>query len=414
MNKKLILLAVAVVLIAGTGYTVIKGGKKDLAEVQTAKVEAREIIRKVNATGKIQPKTQVKISADVSAKIMKLNVAEGDKVKEGHFLVELDRKRYLAAVESEEANVRTAEANSKLVKENMQKTQKDYVRAKEMVTKNLDSQANLDNTYAAHQVEIARYESTVYQVDQARARLKQVQDDLNKTSMYAPMDGTITDLNKELGEIAIGSQFQEDVIMVVSDLTTMEAQVNVDENDIVSIAIGQDAEIEVDALTDLVLMGKVTEISNSANMAEQGNNNQKTEFEVTITIIDPAGDLRPGMTASADIITHVKDGVLGVPLQSVAVRTLDQLKAEEGADAISETYTPNKDGFVEMVFVLNGDKVLAKQVKTGIQSDDYIEVESGLKGQDQIVTGSYRAISRDLVNGQAVKVNNNPQVKAEG
>ncbi len=413
MNKKWILLGVIVVAVAGTAAMMSQSGKKGLQEVQTAKVELREIIRKVNATGKIQPKTQVKISADVSAKIMKLDVVEGQVVEKGQFLLELDRKRYLAAVESAEASVRTAEANATLVLENLKKIEKDYQRSKELVVNKLDSEANMDSLNAAKKVERARHDASLNQVDQARATLKQVQDDLAKTSMYAPMSGTITDLNKEQGEIAIGSQFQEDVILVISDLSVMEAQVNVDENDIVGIDIGQDAEIEVDALSDLMLMGQVTEISNSANLSATGTTNQKTEFEVTVTITDPSAALRPGMTASADIITDVKPSVVGIPLQSVAVRTPDQLKAEEGADAISETYTPDKDGFVEMVFVLDGDRVIAKQVETGIQSDDYIEIAAGISQQQEIVTGSYRAISRDLLNGQTVSVNNDPQRASE-
>jgi len=414
MKKKWIVLTLAVLVVSGSGFVVMKNKNKDLQEVQTDKVLSREIIRKVNATGKIQPKTQVKISADVSAKIIRLEVAEGDWVEQGQFLLELDRKRYLAAVESSEASVRAAEANAKLVLENRKITEKEYRRAKELLGKNLESQANVDSREAANKVEAARYQANLNQVDQARALLKQAQDDLSKTTIYAPMAGTITDLNKEQGEIAIGSQFQEDVILVVSDLSTMEAQVNVDENDIVSISIGQDAEIEVDALSSQVLMGKVTEISNSANVSAEGSSNQKTEFEVTITVVDLATDLRPGMTASADIITHVKPDVLGVPIQSVAVRTLDQLKGEDEVEDLSKTYVADKDGFVEMVFVIEAEKVVAKQVVTGIQSDEYIEIESGLSGQQEIVTGSYRAISRDLVNGQTVKVNNDPKPKGEG
>jgi len=414
MKKKWIVLTLAVLVLSGSGFAVMKNKNKDLQEVQTDTVLSREIIRKVNATGKIQPKTQVKISADVSAKIIRLEVAEGDWVEQGQFLLELDRKRYLAAVESSEASVRAAEANAKLVLENRKITEKEYRRAKELLGKNLESQANVDSREAANKVEAARYQANLNQVDQARALLKQAQDDLSKTTIYAPMAGTITDLNKEQGEIAIGSQFQEDVILVVSDLSAMEAQVNVDENDIVSISIGQDAEIEVDALSSQVLMGKVTEISNSANVSAEGSSNQKTEFEVTITVVDLATDLRPGMTASADIITHVKPDVLGVPIQSVAVRTLDQLKGEDEGEDLSKTYVADKDGFVEMVFVIEAEKVVAKQVVTGIQSDEYIEIESGLSGQQEIVTGSYRAISRDLVNGQTVKVNNDPKPKGEG
>ena len=211
------------------------------------------------------------------------------------------------------------------------------------------------------------------------------------------MTGTISDLNKEQGEIAIGSAFQEDVIMVVADLTEMEAQVNVDENDIVGVQIGQSASIKVDALFGERLSGTVYEISNTANTDEQGGQSQKTEFEVKIAIeSDKIAKLRPGMTASADISTETKTDVVGVPIQSVAVRTIDQLTlpGEEVADA-EERFTADDDGFVEIVFCVEDDgSVVARQVKTGIQSDSMIEIVSGVAAGEEVVTGSYRAISK--------------------
>jgi HlyD family secretion protein len=185
----------------------------------------------------------------------------------------------------------------------------------------------------------------------------------------------------------------------------MEAQVNVDENDIVSIAIGQDAEIEVDALLDQTLKGVVSEIANSANGAGTGSADQKTEFEIKIAIADPPETLRPGMTASADVFTKSNDSALSVPIQSVAVRTVDQLAmAGESREDAAKRYTPDRDGFVEVVFCVDGGKAVAKQVKTGIQSDELIEILEGLDEGEEIVTGSYRAISKDLVNGAVVAV----------
>ncbi|MCI0517869.1 MAG: efflux RND transporter periplasmic adaptor subunit, partial [Woeseiaceae bacterium] len=294
---------VGVTALVGASIAVIVGINRDeeLQEVQTATAARQSIIEKVNATGRIQPKTQVKISADVSAKIQLLNVEEGQWVNKGDLLVELDRQRYLAAVDSAEANVRSAKANAKLVRENMLKTEKDFERSRDLLARKLESQSTLDRDQAAFQVEQARYEASIDQVAQAEAALKQAEDDLSKTRIFAPMPGTISDLNKEQGEIAIGSQFQEDVIMVVADLTEMEALVNVDENDIVSIAVGQEAEIEVDALLGRILTGRVYEIANSANTIAEGSTDQKTEFEVKIAIVDPGNALRPGMTASADI-----------------------------------------------------------------------------------------------------------------
>jgi HlyD family secretion protein len=228
--------------------------------------------------------------------------------------------------------------------------------------------------------------------------LHQAQDDLGKTTIYAPITGTVADLNKEAGEIAIGSQFQEDVIMKIAQLGSMEAVVNVDENDINAIKIGQKAEIEVDAVLGEKILGQVTEIASSANVAPQGQTTQKTEFEVKIAITSEASKLRPGMTASADIVTATEPKAISVPIQSVTVRTPDQL----GKDG--KNFKAGKDGFVELVFLVEDGKAVAKQVSTGIQSNDAIQIKSGVAEGQQVVSGSYRAISRDLNNGDAVKI----------
>jgi HlyD family secretion protein len=385
-------------------------GEEELLEVQTANVSLETIVQKVNATGRIQPKTQIRMSADVSAKIIVLHVEEGQFVQEGQLLVELDRERFDAAVESAEANVRSAQSVARLNQQNMLKAEKDFDRSRDLVSRNLESQAILDQDEAAYEVEVARYQSALDQVEQAKAALKQAADDLSKTIIYSPMTGTISDLNKEQGEIAIGSAFQEDIILVVADLTEMEAQVNVDENDIVGVQIGQTASIKVDALFGETLTGTVYEIANTANMDEQGgqNQSQKTEFEVKISIEGETSKLRPGMTASADVSTETKEDVVGVPIQSVAVRTIDQLtlEGEEVADA-EKRFTADDDGFVEIVFTVGSDgAVTARQVETGIQSDQMIEIKSGVDQDEEVVTGSYRAISTDLENGAQVNVNN--------
>ena len=392
----------------------MRRGGDEVLEVQTAKVEHQKIVQKVSATGKIQPKVQVKVSADVSAKITKLAVVEGQWVEKGTFLVELDRERYLAAVESAEANVRAAQSNAKLVSENLQRTKREFQRFKELVEQDLESAATFEDKESAYQVEVARHESALFQVEQAEAALKQTRDDLSKTTIYAPMSGTISDLRKEQGEIAIGSQFQEDVILVIADLSEMETQVNVDENDIISIAIGQHAEIEVDALLDQVLTGVVAEIASSANVAGEGSSDQKTEFEIKISITDPPETLRPGMTAGAEIFTKTNENALSVPIQSVAVRTVDQLTTagEDRAEA-EKRYTADRDGFVEIVFCIEDGKAMAKQVKTGIQSDELIEILEGLEEGEEVVTGSYRAISKDLDNGAVVNINNDSDSSGE-
>jgi HlyD family secretion protein len=408
MKKKVLLIGAGVVVVVGAvAVMALRGRGVTPLEVQTAKVNRQKIVQKVSATGKIQPKIQVNISADVSARITHLAVTDGQMVEKGAFLMELDRERYLAVVESAEANVRSANANANLVREVVEKTEKEFNRSKELKAIDAEAQATFDAKKAAYQMEVSRYESARDQVEQAKATLKQARDDLSKTRIYAPMAGTVSDLRKEEGEIAIGSQFQGDVIMVISDLSEMEAQVNVDENDIVSVAIGQEAEIEVDALLGTVLKGVVSEIANSANSGAAGTADQKTEFEVKISVVDPPEMLRPGMTASADILTKTNESALSAPIQSVALRTVDQLlTADEKREDAEARYKADREGFVEIVFCIEEGKAVAKQVKTGIQSDEFIEILEGLKENDEIVTGSYRAISKDLGNGAVVAINN--------
>jgi len=407
-KNKIILIGVGALVVAGAGLAFSSRGRdQGKVEVETSPVEARQIIQTVDATGRIQPVTQVNISADVSAKITRLEVKEGDWVEKGQLLLELDRERYLAEVESAEANLRSSQAQARVVEENLAKVRKDLERVRSLFEQKLESQSSLDAAEATAEVEQARHRSSLDGVEQSRAALKQARDALSKTTIYAPMSGTISKLNKEIGEIALGSQFQEDVILELSNLAGMEALVDVDENDIVQLAIGDKAKIEVDALPGVTFEGEVTEIANSAKVASAGTADQKTEFEVKVAILDPGTQLRPGMTASAEITTEVRESALGVPIQSVAVRTPEQLGAKapegEGGDEAAR-FTPDKSGFVQVVFVVEDGVATARQVKTGIQSDTHIELVEGIAAGEQVVTGSYRAISRDLKDGTAVTV----------
>ena len=436
-KKKLLIVSGVVVIVAVVVVASImkKNGRKETV-VETSPVQRQMVVETVTATGKVQPHIQVKISADVSAKITKLAVKEGDWVEKGDFLLELDRERYVAAAERAEASLKSSESDARLAKETMQKAEKDYQRSKELFDNRLESSASFDAVAATYQVEKARYESALNNVGQARALLKQAQDDLSKTRIFAPMSGTISQLNKEVGEIALGSQFQEDVILVISDLVGMEALVEVDENDVVAITVGDTANIEVDALPNTAFRGYVSEIANTAKVTGSGTADQKTEFEVKVAVtglatdlrangaaksieVTPArghamADLRPGMTASCDIVTETRDSTLAVPIQSVTVRTLEQLQkksvGKENGEAIAEDsqpqFTPDKDGFVEIVFVVKDGTVEARQVKTGIQSNTNIEILDGLAEGDEVVTGSYRAISKDLKNGEKATVKN--------
>jgi len=376
--------------------------------VKTEKITYQSIIETVTATGKIEPKVQVKIGADVAAKITNLEVEEGDWVEKGDLLVGLDKERFTATLEQVEANRRSFKANEKLAKETFLKAEKDFERTKELVAKKLESEAIYDQAYSNLKIEEARYQSAKEQVNQATASVRRAKDDLSKTTIYAPMSGTVSTLNKEVGEIALGSQFQEDVIMIISDLTEMEAQVNVDENDVVNVSLGDSSIIQIDALPDVVFNGILSEIASSANISGAGTTEQKTEFEVKVAIIDAVKELRPGMTASSDITTETRDSALCVPIQCVTVRTPEQLK-KKSVDADSTTqneYKADKDGFVPVVFIVEDGSAKAVQVETGIQSETHIEILKGVTEGQEVVTGNYRAISQTLKNASSVIVDN--------
>jgi HlyD family secretion protein len=411
-KRKIIWLSAIAVIIIIIIVVLAKKNGNQATTVQTEIASKQNIVEMVTATGKIEPKTQVKISADVAAKITHLAVKEGAWVEKGDLLVRLDQERYIAALEQTEANLRSVKANAKVAEESLLKTERDFQRIEKLFEQKLESQAAYDQAYSSVQIQKAQYQSAQELVDQAQAAVKQSKDNLSKTTIYAPMAGTISALNKEVGEIALGSQFQEDVIMIVSDLALMEALVDVDENDIIKVSLNDSATIEIDAFPDKTFHGVVREIASSANISGLGTTDQKTEFEVKLTIMDPVNELRPGMTASADIVVETRDSTLCVPIQCVTVRTPEQLKhqtteTEEGAEADSasqEQYTPDKDGFVPIVFVIEEGVAKAMQVETGIQSETHIEITAGISEGEQIVTGNYRAISQTLANSMPVIV----------
>jgi len=415
--KKVWFWILLIVIVGGSFFAYKHFNKEETRiEVQTELANFDKIVQTVTALGRIQPKTKINISADVSGKIIALAVKEGDWVEKGQLLLELEKEAFQAAVERTEASLRSVQGNAKLNEENYLKAEKDYARTNELFEQKLETQAALDTRYTDLQVARARYQSAIDDVGQAKATLKQSLTELSKTTIYAPMSGTISMLNKENGEMAVGSQFQEDVIMVLANLNGMEALVEVDENDIVNCTIGNTAVIEIDALPGIQLNGLITEIANSAKVSASGTTEQKTEFEVKIAISDEHEGLRPGMTASADIITKTVEKTLIVPIQSVSVRTIEQLKTRPKesngvpgqaiADELEEsTYQADKDGFVEIVFIVEDGKAIAKQVKTGIQSDTHIEIIEGLTESQLVVTGNYRAISKDLENGSIVSIN---------
>lgn len=401
--KKLVI--VAVVLIVGLSLLVLRKGinKEDALPVQVELAQKATIEQRVRATGKIQSSVQVKISADISAKITRLHVKEGDQVEKGELLVELDGTRQAASLASQEALVKVAQDEARLALANKKLADSQLERVKLVFARHLESRDKVDIATSAYDVAAASYSSAVEQIKKAEGELEQVRYDQALTRIFSPMSGTVSVLKREAGEIVIGSQFQEDVIMIVADLGHMEATVNVDENSIMKVKIGQPATLSVDALPGVVIVGRVAEVASSARTAEPGEVLQKTEFRVKVAITEGGGQVRPGMTVNANILTDTRQSTLSVPIQSVTLRPVAKWRRIDSESAGSKPIV-DTDGYVQLVYVVENGKAVARPVKVGIQNEDRIEILDGLKEGQNVVSGSYRAITRDLNDGDAVEV----------
>ena len=375
--------------------------KKDKGtEVMAEKVVRGTVQQKVTGSGQIKPAVQVKVSAQVAGKIIRIYVKEGDQVKKGQLLVELDPQKYKASVERAQSSLLAAKANEK-------KAKSDLDRTKELYQKHLISEADLE---AAE----ANYEAAVSNRLQAEASLKEAQDALDKTMLYSSIDGVVTKVNKEEGEMTLGAQFQEDVILVVSDLSVMEAVVEVDENDVVNIKTGDSAVVEVDAFPDTTYRGVVTKIAHSAITKGLGTAEQVTNFEVTVTLDNPDPRFLPGMSTTVDILTERLDNVVKVPIQAVTVRSEEDIeralnkgkKKRKNTKPEEETFEEKKQKMKEVVFIIKDGKAVLKPVKLGISDDTHYTVLSGLQAGDEVITGPFRILNKTLKDGLAVRVKN--------
>jgi len=409
-NKvKIIIALAAIAIIAAMVFVNLRKSRGEVIDITATEVKRGDISRTVSGSGKVQPVTDIKIAARISAEIKKIHVKEGDVVKQGQLLVELDRANYTAYAEQIQSQLSSARAAVK-------KADADYARIKGLFDKNLASQSELDAAEATRM-------SASASLDQARAALKQADDDLDKTRLVSPIDGTVTKLNKEEGEIAVGSQFQADIIMNLANLQDMEVLSEIDENEVVLVHLGDKTSIEVDAIPDTTFQGRVTEIAHVATTTNAGTQEQVTNFEVKVGVTSDVTKLRPGMSATVDILTETRPQVLYVPIQSVTARDLkaDSLKnsagkkkpAKENADPQASPRKDEKKPLTEIVFVVNNGTVKAVPVKTGISDDNNIEIISGLTEGQKVVTGSYKALSKLLKDGSQVKEKKSTGVEEE-
>lgn len=412
-RKKIIVLSVIGLLVIVFIVLAILGTKKEeIIIVQTEKVSRRNITQTVTATGKIDPEFKVVITPEVSGEIVYLPVKEGQRVKKGDLLLRIKQDQYLAQRDRAVANLQSAKANLSIQKIQLQKIESDYNRTLELFKKGLASEVELEAVKAQYETARAQVLSAESTVQQMEAAVKETNENLAKTIITAPMDGIVSQLNVKLGERVLGTGFtQGSNLMTIADLSKMVAVVDVDENDVVLVAIGDTAKVKVDAFPGKAFRGVVYEIGNTAKSKGLGTQEEIVNFEIKIRIIDSNVDLKPGMSCNAEIMTDTRRNVVAVPIQSVTIRGLETAsKEEKNPDEEVVTIERKQEEIdkkaLEGVFVVDNGRAKFVKVKTGISDDTYIEVFEGLKGDEEIVTGSYKAISRDLKDGSKIRIEN--------
>jgi HlyD family secretion protein len=423
MSKKKLYWIVGIVAVLLMVGIVLKkkgiiGSNDDVVEIESAIVDEITIIETVSATGKIQPESEVKISSEVSGEIIALPVKEGQVVKKGELLVKINPDLYTSGYNRTISNLSGSKASLSQADASFKEAKASYDRNKTLFEKGIISKSDWEKAIAAFEVAKGTRESAYYNVQSANATVKEAKDNLGRTTIYSPADGTISSLGVELGERVLGTQQMTGTeIMRVADLSNMEVEVDVNENDIVKVSIGDRTKIQVDAYLKKEFRGIVTSISNSASSMTSAD--QVTNFKVKIRILKesyldllegkPAtySPFRPGMTATVDIITKRKEKVIGVPISSVVVKSdTTATKKYEKKDS-DDRITSKSDQKFECVFVKVGDKAKIRVIKTGIQDDTNIEVVSGLKKGDVVITGPYTTVTKDLNSGDKVKSKSN-------
>lgn len=421
-SKKLLLFGI----IGGVVLLIIiavaaSGGKDKLIVVQTEKVSKRNIVQVVSGTGVINPETKVDISAEISGEIVNLPYKEGDTVKKGDLLVKIKADIYNERINQQRAGVTYSRTQVEVAENNLKKAELELQRVEQLHQRGLVSQADLDNARIAYDVAVSQVKSSNANVSQNYALLRQSSQDLSKATIRSTMNGTVTQLNNELGEKVVGTQqMAGTVIMTVSDLSVMDAEIEVSETDVTSVKLGDTADVEVDAFPDRDIKGVVYEISNSAKQKGLGTQEQVINFIVKIRILDKDVALKPGMSCNADIKVNSKADVIAIPIQAITAREEENDEEEKGDEEIRRQSQENirkKQKPKEVVFIVEeGEtpKVKMVEVKSGISDDRYIEITGGLEPDMIIVKGPYKSISKELEEGTKVKVDNQVKKKKEG
>lgn len=424
-RKKLYFLIGGGLLVLWIIVSTILGRREKPIPVTTDKAVRRTIVQTVSATGKIQPEIEVKISPEVAGEIIDLPVEDGKAVNKGDLLVRIKPDSYKALLEQQEAAISSAKAMNLQQKATMLKTDQDYKRAQDMYAKKTISVQEYNAAEAAADVAKNTFESSVHEIERAQAGSSQARDALSKTTVYSPIDGTVTVLNSKLGErIVATGQFAGTEVMRVADLNHMEARVDVNENDVVNVKVGDKASIKIDAYPERRFHGTVYQIANTGKTSGTGTQEEVTNFEVKIRIDEHDVVLKPGLSSTADIETASVKGVIAVPMQAVTIRSGDsnlspeeiekkKLKIEQRDKADNSAELSNekvekqaqkeqRERLAKVVFLKKGGKAQLVKVTTGISDDTYSEIKSGVQPGDEVISGTYSAISRKLKDGAKV------------
>lgn len=402
----------ALVVIGVLVLAAAKRGNKAV-EVREEKVQRRDLVASVTASGQVEPRTKVDISSDVSGRIVKLSVKEGDMVKKGQFLLQIDPSTYQAEVQRQAALVASSRADMMRQKANLEQSQNALKRSEAIRKTNptLVSDEQMEQLRTTVDVNQALYNSAEHQVDQAQAALRNAQSSLAKTTINAPMTGKVTRLNVEQGETAVQGTFNKDaaLLLTISDMSTLETKVKVDETDVARIAVGDSAVVEIDAFPDTTFRGRVVEISNSSlqtpTQQATGSSDQAVDYEVKVQLLDPPPDTKPDFSATAKIVTDQRKNALSIPIIALTVREHEANENKDSAQVALGKRPAKEVGKreAEGVFVIGPDsKVTFRPVKIGIAGEEYFEVLDGVREGETIVAGSYQAI-HELKEGALVR-----------
>jgi HlyD family secretion protein len=403
-------LTLGILVLAGGGFAAFKIRQKKHAgvEVRMEQVGRRDLVSAVTASGKIEPKTSVDISADITGRIVKIAVREGDLVKKGQFLIQIDPAQYQAAVSRAEGVVASTQATMLQTRASRDQAERAWRRARDLsqAGANLIAPAAVEDYKTALDVAQATYEATGAQLSQSRASLQEARDNLAKTRLVSPISGRVTRLAVEEGEVAVPGTFSKEtgLLMTVADLSVILAKVQVDETDVVRLTPDDSVEVTIDAYQDTTFVGRVTRVSHSAQLTptqtSSGSNDRAVDFDVEITLQDPPEDIRPDLSCTARVVTDTRSGALSIPIIALTVRDHERVPIEDSTMDTTRLKKLGKEA--EGVFVVREGKATFRPVKVGIAGDEYFEVIDGLREGETIVAGTYQAI-RDLKDGARVR-----------